>query len=105
MTTAQDIEKELRTALANGEDLEDIKDRSGEWIDGYVPVYHNRILDEWQEIPSEYDNRGYAELGGQEYDIIRQMMADLYVYYSDLFFEAVSEIESEIEEKEETVNA
>ena len=93
------MKDEIRTSLSNGEDIDDIKDRSGEWVDGYLPVYYNRIVEEWQEMPSEYNNRGHAELGlGQEVDIYNLMSLDLYLYYTDLFNEAVGELEEESEE-------
>ena len=98
MNTVERMVEEIRTELANGEELEDIKDRSGEFIDSWLPVYNNRIVEEWQSMPSEYDNRGSAELGtGQEINIINLMTLDLYLYYSDLFAEAVQEVEEELE--------
>lgn len=98
MTTVKEIKDELLSAIKNGEELEDIKDNSGEWIDGWVPIYNNRVIEEWQAMPGEYDNQGYAELGADgEVDIIRLMMLDLYVYYSALFYEAISELEEELE--------
>lgn len=96
MTSLEDIVKELRTAIANGEELEELRDNSGEWVDGYVPVYNNRIIEEWQEMPGEYDDRGAAELGVEEpAGIINRMQLDLYMYYSDLFSEAIAELEEE----------
>jgi len=98
MDTVKQMVEEIRTELANGEELEDIKDRSGEFIDSYLPIYNNRIVEEWQAMPSEYDNRGSAELGlGQEINIINLMTLDLYLYYSDLFAEAVEEVEEALE--------
>jgi hypothetical protein len=106
MNVVKQMKEEILTALSNGEELDDIKDNSGEWIDGYLPVYNNRIVEEWQEMPSEYDNRGHAELGmGGEIDIINLMSLDLYLYYTDLFNEAVTEIEEEQEEAEELEEA
>ena len=99
MTTLTDIVNELRTAIANGEELEDIRDNSHEWVDGYLPVYYNRIVEEWQEMPSEYNDRGHTELGmGQEINIYNLMSLDLYMYYSDLVSEALDELENEIQE-------
>jgi hypothetical protein len=90
--------EEIRTELARGEELEDIKDRSGEFIDSWLPVYNNRIIEEWTLMPNDYTDRGSAELGtGQEISIINLMTLDLYLYYSDLFFEAVQEVEDELE--------
>ena len=98
MNTVERMVEEIRTELANGEELENIKDRSGEFIDSWLPIYNNRIVEEWQAMPSEYDNRGSAELGqGGEINIINLMSLDLYLYYSDLFFEAVQEVEEALE--------
>lgn len=98
MNTVEKMVEEIRTELAGGAELEDIKDRSGEFIDSWLPIYNNRIIEEWQSMPSEYDNRGSAELGtGQEINIINLMSLDLYLYYSDLFAEAVQEVEDELE--------
>jgi hypothetical protein len=80
-------------------ELDTIKDRSGEIIDSWLPVYNNRIIEEWILMPSDIHNRGSAELGhlGQEIDIINLMTLDLYLYYSDLFNEAVQEVEEALE--------
>ena len=96
------MKEEIQSDLLRGEDLEEIKDRSGEIVDGYLPVYNNRILEEWAQMPNDYDNKGALEFGYEgEPDIIRLMSLDLYIYYTDLFFEAVGEVEQEAEEKEE----
>ena len=101
-TIVEDMKAEIRSAIAIGEELDDIRDQAGEYTDGYLPVYNNRIVEEWQNMPSEYDNRGSAELGHlqQEINIINLMSLDLYLYYSDLFQEALNDIETELEEKE-----
>ena len=96
--TVERMVEEIRTELSTGEELEDIKDRSGEFIDSWLPVYNNRIIEEWTLMPNDYTDRGSAELGtGQEISIINLMTLDLYLYYSDLFFEAVKEVEDELE--------
>jgi len=98
MNTVERMVEEIRTELARGEELEDIKDRSGEFIDSWLPVYNNRIIEEWTHMPNDYTDRGSAELGGGgEVNIISLMSLDLYLYYSDLFFEAVKEVEDELE--------
>ena len=98
MDTVKRMVEEIRLELSNGEDLDTIKDRSGEFIDSWLPIYNNKIVEEWQAMPSEYDNRGSAELGtGQEINIINLMTLDLYLYYSDLFAEAVEEVEESLE--------
>jgi hypothetical protein len=90
--------EEIRAELSQGEDLDTIKDRSGEFIDSWLPVYNNRIIEEWTLMPNDYTDRGSAELGvGGEVNIINLMTLDLYLYYSDLFNEAVAEVEQALE--------
>jgi hypothetical protein len=94
MHTVERMVEEIRLELSQGVELEDIKDRSGEFIDSWLPIYNNQIIEEWQIMPSEYDNRGYAEIGGGgEVNIINLMTLDLYLYYSDLFADAIGEVE------------
>lgn len=102
MTTVEYMKEEIKREIATGQELEDIRDNSHEWIDGYLPVYNNRIIEEWQNMPGEYDDRGSAELGHMgETTIVGLMSLDLYMYYSDLFSQALNEIEGELEEEEE----
>lgn len=97
MTTITEIIDELKTELASGSDIERIRDNSGEWVEGWIPVYNNRIIEEWQAMPSEYDDQGAISLGYDgDADIVHQMMLDLYLYYSDLFHQALDQIESEL---------
>lgn len=98
MSTLSNMIEEIKREIDNGAEIEELRDNSGEWVDGYLPVYNNRIIDEWKEMPSEYDNRGAAEFGWDgEIDITRLMLLDLYLYYSDLWHEALSDVESELE--------
>jgi len=98
MNITERMAEEIRAELAQGEDLDTIKDRSGEFIESYLPVYYNGIIEEWKAMPSEYDNRGAIELGADiEVNIINLMTLDLYLYYSDLFNEAVEEVEESLE--------
>lgn len=97
--TQELMKDEIKTELSNGKTLDDIKDNSGEFIDGYLPVYYDGIIKEWQDMPSDYDNRGYAELGASgEINIYNLMTADLYLYYTDLFNKVIEELEEELEE-------
>jgi len=97
MNTVEQMVEEIRTELANGAELDEIRDRAGECVDGYLPVYYNRIVEEWKEMPSEYNDRGHTELGlGQEVSIYNLMSLDLYVYYSELFKEALAEVEESL---------
>ena len=99
MSTVETMKKEMRDNLAYST-IEEIEDNSVEFIDGYLPVYNNRIIEVWQNMPSEYDNRGADELGiPGEISIISLMQLDLYVYYSDIFNEAITELKEELEEE------
>lgn len=102
MTTYDEIKQEIKQELTNGESLEDIKERSYELVDNYVPVYNNRVLEEWQNMPSDYDNRGAQELGHncEELSIISLMMSDLYLYYTDLVNDVINDLEQELESVE-----
>ena len=101
MNTMDQMKEEIRAALAAGEDLESVKDRSGEIADSYCFIYNHEIVVEWQIMPSEYDDRGVQEIGGDDsMGIVARMSLDLYLYYTDLFFQAVGEIENELEESD-----
>jgi hypothetical protein len=99
MTTYDEIMQEIKQEIEQGQSLDEIKDRSHELVDNYVPVYNNHVLEEWQAMPSDYDNRGSAEMGHncQELNIINLMMADLYLYYSDLVALVLGDLEQELE--------
>ena len=95
--TIEQMKDEVRTELQNGGDLEQIRDRAGEWIDGYLPIYNNQIMKEWQDMPHEYDDRGGAELGTDgTIGIVGLMSLDLYLYYSDLFNRAINDLTEEV---------
>lgn len=98
----EQMKEEFKTEIEKGYiTLEEISENSAEWIDGYLPVYNNQIIAEWQQMPSEYDNRGYAELGYDgDVDIVHLMSLDLYLYYTDIFNEAMAELEEELEMSE-----
>lgn len=98
--TIKQMVEEIRLELSNGRDLEKIKDNSHEFIDSYLPIYTNQIIKEWQEMPSEYDDRGVAEMGHNcdDVSITSLMTSDLYIYYTDLFNEAINEVENNLEE-------
>ena len=93
------MKEEFKTEMEKGYvTLDEIRDNSGEWIEGYMPVYYNKIVEEWQAMPSEYNDRGSAELGHMgETTIYGLMGLDLYLYYTDIFNEAIAELEEEME--------
>ena len=102
--TKQAMKEEFKTEIAKGYiTLDEIRDNSGEWIEGYLPIYYNKIVEEWQAMPSDYNDRGASELGvghAGENTIYNLMSLDLYLYYTDIFNEAVTELEEEMEMSE-----
>jgi len=102
MTTYDEIMQEIKQEISNGQTLDDIRDRSYELVDNYVPVYNNRVLEEWQNMPSDYDNRGAQELGHncEELNIISLMSADLYIYYTELVGLVIDDLAQELESVE-----
>lgn len=64
--------------------------------DSCCPVYHADIIKEWQEMPSEYDNRwqdgGLSSDRLAEITITGLMNIDLWHYYRDQFYAAYREI-------------
>lgn len=99
MTTYDEIVKEIKQEIEQGETLEEVKDRSHEIVDNCVPIYNNHVIEEWQAMPSEYDNRGSAEIGHDcdDLNIIKLMSADLYFYYQDLVALVLDDLERELE--------
>ena len=97
MNTINLMKEEIRESLKYST-LEEIEDRAGEVIDSHLPIYNKDIIEEWQAMPGDYDNRGASELGiPGEISIISLMQLDLYLYYSDLFSQAMEEIKKEEE--------
>ena len=98
----EQMKDEFKTEIEKGYiTLEEIQDNSGEWVDGYLPIYYNQIVQEWQTMPSEYNDRGAAEFGADsEATIYNLMSLDLYAYYLDIFNEAIAELEEELEMSE-----
>jgi len=70
---------------------DDLQERA----DGYVPVYSNQIIKDWQEMPSEYNDAWleYGEDGSK--GIVRLMSVDLFVYYQAETLRIWEEIKAE----------
>jgi hypothetical protein len=66
-----------------------------ELADSEVPIYNGRVIQEWSEMPSEYDNR-WADYGMDETflqgGIIKMMQVDLHEYYLARYQEAWEEL-------------
>ena len=74
-----------------------VDDRLTEMADSAVPVYNNQIIEDWQEMPSDF-NDSWQELGGYdegETSIIGLMAIDLYAYYQDAYRRAYADVLAE----------
>jgi hypothetical protein len=101
MNPKEDMKNEIRSQLAQGNvTLEEYRDDWNGWLDSWLPIYNNEIVQAWQEMPSEYDDRGGQELGTDgTIGIIGLMSLDLYLYYGDLFNQAIEEVEESLDEE------
>lgn len=94
-TLKEEMIEDIKNMISNGEALSYFEDYSGEFIDGLLPIYYNEIIKEWQEMPSDYNDKG-ADVLGTTGGIFNLMTADLYVYYSDIFAAALEEVKEEM---------
>lgn len=71
-----------------------------ELADSATPLYYGDIIQEWQEMPIEF-NDSWQDLGVEENaPILRRMRIDLFLYYQDRYTEIHAEIMAEQEELE-----
>ena len=68
------------------------EDTLGEIADGYLPVYYNEIISEWQELPMEYTDMWHDLAPENDSTICGLMTIDLYNYYRELASRAYSEL-------------
>jgi hypothetical protein len=73
-------------------------------IDGLIPVYYSDIVEEWQKMPSEWDNSWQEIYCGEipkNSTIYSLMEVDLWQYYQDAvitIFDEIAESKQELEE-------
>jgi len=99
--------QEIKEFIAREIDTDDYgtdaaDDRIRELADYEVPIYYSEIIDEWREMPMEYSNRYFQEIGvDDDFTITQLMQIDLSIYYLDLFEMAYSELQDELAEGED----
>tara|TARA_R110000803_G_scaffold36074_1_gene77702 strand:+ start:746 stop:1057 length:312 start_codon:yes stop_codon:yes gene_type:complete len=95
MTTRDQIRSEIIDHLEQLKETQYPEDLLTELADSNTPVYYSGIISEWQEMPSDYNDR-WQELG---YDgsasIMTLMQIDLCIYYQEQFLEVWEEVKSE----------
>jgi hypothetical protein len=64
-----------------------IDDRLTEMADSAVPVYNNQIIQDWQEMPSDFNDSWQEYTEGEPFKrtIIDLMMLDLNNYYQNAY--------------------
>ncbi len=72
-----------------------IYDRLTEMADSAVPVYNNEIIQDWQEMPSEFDDAGQEFGIDADATIIQRMMLDLFAYYQDAYRRVYADVLAE----------
>ena len=90
MTTYNQIKEILKDEI----DLDE--DRLVEIADSLVPVYNAEVIEEWQQMPIEY-NDSWQDVGTDpDATILQRMSMDLYLYYNDQVARAYNEIKGEL---------
>jgi hypothetical protein len=90
LTTYEDIKQEIL-------DYRDwmTEDDIHQTADGYVPVYYNEIISEWQALPMEHTDT-WQDFGiSNDTSIFTLMGYDLFNYYYQLVHKAFHEIKEE----------
>lgn len=99
--------EEIKGILLNEWDEADMgwpfpDERLIEIADSLVPVYYGEIIEQWREMPNEFDN-SWKEIWLPDLasvTITSLMQTDLYNYYTDLVVKVYDQIRAEKEETE-----
>ena len=68
------------------------QDRASEYADSAVPVYYHQIIDEWNDLETDDQNR-FSEITTELPDRIEDLMkTDLYLYYYNAYTMAINEL-------------
>ena len=95
MTTREQIRSEIIDHLEQLKETQYPEDLLTELADSNTPVYYSGIISEWQEMPSDYNDR-WQELGTDgSASIMTLMQIDLCIYYQEQFLEVWEEVKSE----------
>lgn len=98
ITTKEEIRAEILENLEYLKETPYPENRIQELADGNIPIYNSDVLEQWQQMPSEYDDKwkeyGY-DANKNEGGILALMQIDLTFYYLDTFQEIWEEIKEE----------
>jgi len=100
LTTFDEMKQEIKDNWEQFESNAYPYDLLTEFADSACPVYYNDIIQEWQEMPSEF-NDSWQELGTDGSATITTLMTfDLFNYYNHLAQKAYNELADEMEASE-----
>lgn len=92
--TYEEIKKELKDHYdeLKGDDL-------AEWAEGFLPVYYGAIIEDWKEMPSEFENNWRDGIVITAKTTLYDLMTfDLFMYYLEKCNQALDELREEAEE-------
>tara|TARA_R110001606_G_scaffold129324_1_gene264152 strand:+ start:144 stop:467 length:324 start_codon:yes stop_codon:yes gene_type:complete len=95
LSTHNDIKTEILADWQQFEDANYPEDILTEYAESAVPIYYSEIIEEWQAMPSEFDD-SWQELGTDGSATITTLMQlDLFNYYRDAYLVAFDELAKE----------
>jgi hypothetical protein len=102
LSTYNQIKEEVRQNWSDFIDAKYPEDTVGEYADSAVPVYNNKVLEQWAELPYDWRDHWFGALE-KDASIIDRMQYDLFNYYSSQFYQAFQELSEELADTEELV--
>jgi hypothetical protein len=101
LTTFLEMKQELKDNWQDFASNQYPEDLLTEFADSACPVYYSDIIQEWQEMPSEFDDswRDFGEMP-EGSTITKLMLGDLFNYYHHLAHNAYNELADEMEPAE-----
>lgn len=87
-----DIKQEITDNWEQFESNQYPDDLLTEFADSAVPVYNNEIIQEWQEMPSEFDDSAQDFDIDPDATIMTRMSLDLFNFYRHQYQKAYNEL-------------
>ena len=92
MLSLDEIRKEIETDKEHLLSSAYPEDQAGEYADSAVPIYYYQIIQDWNSLDSEDQNR-FSEMTDELPDRIEDLMKlDLYLYYFNAYSMAINEL-------------
>jgi hypothetical protein len=96
--TFNEIKKDLLDNWAEFTE-QNADDKITEYADGYCPIYNNEIIQDWAEMPSEFNDSWRESCDGLS-GIIAMMSYDLFTFYLSETTRAYDQLKKEREEND-----